>query len=69
MPQQVCVSQRRFGLTAPSQVSTDAWDGYRAKDDFDDPRSSTVGAEFHLYLIAGGGTGTAKPAGWETYRT
>ncbi|MFH0522271.1 alkaline phosphatase D family protein [Streptomyces sp. M41] len=30
VPQQVTFSQRRFDLTAPSRVSMDAWDGYRA---------------------------------------
>ncbi|MEU1055723.1 alkaline phosphatase D family protein [Streptomyces sp. NPDC005876] len=28
--QQVCFSQRRFGLTADAPLSMDAWDGYRA---------------------------------------
>ncbi|CAM5677158.1 Alkaline phosphatase D OS=Streptomyces griseomycini OX=66895 GN=FHS37_000516 PE=4 SV=1 [Streptomyces griseomycini] len=30
VPQQVVFSQRNFDLTAPSRVSMDAWDGYRA---------------------------------------
>ncbi len=30
VPQQVIFSQRNFDLTAPSRVSMDAWDGYRA---------------------------------------
>ncbi|MET9828792.1 alkaline phosphatase D family protein [Streptomyces sp. NPDC006385] len=30
VPQQVTFSQRKFDLTAPSRVSMDAWDGYRA---------------------------------------
>lgn len=99
MPQQVCFSQRKFGLSEPAPVSMDAWDGYRAsrdrivagvkaagidnwmvltgdvhvgyafdiKDDFDDPRSRTLGTEFTCTSIASGGDGSEKPAGWDTY--
>jgi alkaline phosphatase D len=37
------------------------------KDDFDDPRSKTLGTEFTCTSVASGRDGVEKPANWDTY--
>jgi alkaline phosphatase/alkaline phosphatase D len=37
------------------------------KDDFDDPRSKTLGTEVTCTSISSGGNGTEKPDNWDTY--
>ncbi|EFL29705.1 alkaline phosphatase [Streptomyces viridochromogenes DSM 40736] len=37
------------------------------KDDFDDPRSRTLGTEFTCTSVASGGDGAQKPTNWDTY--
>ncbi|MET9765714.1 alkaline phosphatase D family protein [Streptomyces sp. NPDC006372] len=37
------------------------------KDDFDDPRSRTVGTEFTCTSVASGGDGAQRPTNWDTY--